>query len=116
MHKNKQCKADIYAVDLKISVAREYLSSDLSFGKLSVKYGYPVDTLRHFVRWYKSHYPQGHEVVEPPVIPSPADKDMSRQLADAHLKIAAYEMLIQNAGKELGVDIIKKLGTRPPVS
>lgn len=116
MHKNKQCKADVYPADLKISVAREYLSSDLSFGKLSIKYGYPADTIRHFVRWYKSHYPQGHELIEPPATPVLRDKNIAQQLADAHLKIAAYEMLLQNAGKELGVDLLKKHGTKQSAS
>ena len=35
-----------------------------------------------------------------------------KALKEANLKIAALEMLIENAGKELGVDLVKKLGTK----
>ena len=35
-------------------------------------------------------------------------------LKEANLKVTALEMLIENASKELGVDLIKKFGTKQP--
>jgi len=40
------------------------------------------------------------------------DKQLSKQLQEANLKIAGLEMLIETAQKELGVDIVKKYGTK----
>jgi hypothetical protein len=37
---------------------------------------------------------------------------MSKQLKEANLKIAGLEMLIETAHKELGVDMVKKPGTK----
>lgn len=39
-------------------------------------------------------------------------EELRKQLKQANLKVAAWEMLLQNAGKELGVDIVKKFGTK----
>lgn len=114
MNNQKHGVPDKYPPDLKIAIAREYLCSDLGYGALGIKYGYPTSTVIHFVKWYRKHYPDGLS----PIVPSFAvadtkeDKAVSKQLAEANLKITALEMLIQNAGKELGVDLVKKLGTK----
>ncbi len=103
-----------YPPDLKIAIAREYLSSDLGYGALGVKYGYSAITIVHFVKWYRDHYP-GDPVAKAPssaVADTPEDKAVSKQLTEANLKITALEMLIQNASKELGVDLVKKHGTK----
>jgi hypothetical protein len=42
----------------------------------------------------------------------PKQSETDKALKEAHLKIAALEMLIENAGKELGVDLVKKPGTK----
>lgn len=108
---------DRYPADLKITIAREYLTGELGYGQLGKLYGYNADTIRSFVDWYKKHYPQPEppsDLQEKPNTsqsePS-ADKELSKKLAQANLKIAALEMLIENANKELGYDIGKKPGT-----
>ncbi|AXY73188.1 hypothetical protein D3H65_27690 [Paraflavitalea soli] len=116
---NKGGRDPVHDNILKIAVAREYLSSDLGYMKLAIKYGLPgPSTVRHFVKWYKANYPTG-EI--PPVQPTqqsqqPATtsevEELRKQLQQANLKVAAWEMLLENAGKELGVDIVKKFGTK----
>ena len=113
MDKNNKGAPWKYPPDLKIAIAREYLSSDLGYGALGAKYGYSPKTVIHFVKWYRDHYPDDLVTIVPssPVCDTKEDKAVSKQLAEANLKIAALEMLIQNASKELGVDIVKKPGT-----
>ena len=117
MNKKQNGTPDRYPPDLKIAIAREYQKGELGYLKLGRKYGFSGDTVRSFVNWYKSHYPQP----EPPADPQgtlhsnqsePAgDKELSKALELANLKIAALEMLIENTNKELGYDIGKKGGT-----
>ena len=38
----------------------------------------------------------------------------NEEQTDGNLKIIALQMLIENASKELGVDIVKKFGTKQP--
>ena len=105
----KQGKPVIYENSLKVAISREYLTSDLGFGKLGAKYGLSADTVRFFVKWYRTKYPDG---VVPEQIAVPKQNDADKALKEANLKIAALEMLIENAGKELGIDLVKKLGTK----
>lgn len=105
----KHGKPLIYDNSLKIAVSREYLTSDLGFGKLGAKYGLSADTARYFLKWYRTKYPDG---VVPEQIAVPKQNDTDRALREANLKIAALEMLIENAGKELGIDLVKKPGTK----
>ena len=103
----------IYENSLKIAVAREYLTSQLSYGNLAAKYNLRLDTIRHFVKWYKARYPDGDDQrpIESIAGSSPGiNKD--QELDKAHLKIAGLEMLIETAQKELGIDIVKKYGTK----
>lgn len=115
---NKGGRDPIHDNILKIAVAREYLSSDLGYKKLSIKYDLPgPSTVQHFVKWYKANYPTGEM---PPVVPEKQTEqsttsevdELRKQLQQANLKVAAWEMLLENAGKELGVDIVKKFGTK----
>lgn len=114
MNNQKQGVPSKYPPDLKIVIAREYLSSDLGYGALGIKYGYPTTTVIHFVKWYREKYPGnlGPIVPSTAVINTSEDKAVFKQLAEANLKIAALEMLIQNASKELCVDLVKKHGTK----
>ena len=110
----KQGRTPIYEATLKIAVAREYLTSNLGYGRLAQKYSLKgADTAREFVKWYKKRYPDGlsqqQDVAEQPAQQAGyAQKD----LRDANLKIAALETLIEIAQKELGIDIVKKYGTK----
>lgn len=105
----------IYAASLKVAAARDYLSSALSYKSIAEKYGIEKpSSIRGFVKWYKKKYPEGmneylpvEQAAEVPV------KDAA--LSQANLKIAALEMLIENASKELGIDLVKKFGTKQSV-
>lgn len=103
----------IYANSLKVAVAREYLTSKLGYGKLAQKHGLSLTTVRFFVKWYKANYPD----VEPGAPEADSGSTelelLRKQLQQATLKVAAWEMLLENAGKELGVDIVKKFGAKP---
>ena len=105
----KQGTPLIYENSFKIAIAREYLTSNLGRGKLGAKYGLSASTIQYFVKWYKAKYPEGI-VPEETAVPKPSETD--KALKEANLKIAALEMLIENAGKELGIDLVKKLGTK----
>lgn len=114
MKSKKSGRTPVYDNSLKIAVAREYLTSNLSYKELSVKYDLSTNTIAHFVSWYREHYPGG-VILEPPdtvLTGAENEKQLSRQLKEANLKIAGLEMLIEIAQKELGIDIIKKPGTK----
>ena len=117
--KNKGGRDPIHDNILKIAVAREHLSSDLGYKKLAIKYDLSgPSTVKHFVKWYKANYPTGEipavqpaQQTEQPTTTSEVE-ELRKQLQQANLKVAAWEMLLENAGKELGVDIVKKFGTK----
>jgi transposase-like protein len=116
---HQEGRPSIYENSFKIMVAREYLSSKLGYGALAKKHNLPgADTARHIVKWYKKKYPSGQEpevstetVQE--AITSSEVKELRKQLQQANLKVAAWELLLENAHKELGVDIVKKFGAKP---
>ena len=100
-----------YDRNMKIAVVREYQTGQMSYGQLAEKYGLPgKDTVAHFVRWYQQRYPAG--VTEDPGGTKTANIQVPKELMEANLKITALQLLIENAGKELGVDLIKKFGTK----
>lgn len=105
----KQGREPIYDPALKIAVAREYLTSSLGYGRLAKKYGLKISTVSFFVRWYKENYEHLKAKDEAEKPPKPQQQG---QLHDANLKITALELLIENASKELGVDLVKKFGTK----
>jgi len=116
MNTHKQGRAPIYDNSLKIAVAREYLTGNLGYGLLGKKYGLPLTTVTGFVRWYKKNYTEDKQmdgkVEQPGVSTDPEKKQLLKQLKDANLKVAGLEMLIESAQKELGIDIVKKSGTK----
>jgi len=116
MNTNKQGRTPTYDNGFKIAIAREYLTGNSGYGALAKKYGLAgSDTVRHFVKWYKTHYAEdlnNADKQEQPVPGSSNEKQASKQLKEANLKIAGLEMLIETAQKELGIDIIKKAGTK----
>src|SRR5688572_32791241 len=97
----------------KIAVARDYLTGQLSYSQLAKKYELPSgDTARWFVSWYKQWLDkQENKLDNEPAENNSDTLELARQLKQANLRVTALEMLIQNAEKELGVDIIKKSGT-----
>jgi transposase-like protein len=115
MNTHKQGRAPIYDNGLKIAIAREYLTSNLGYGLLAKKYGLPLTTVTGFVRWYKKNYTEDLQMVakvEAVVSSDPQKKQLLKQLKDANLRVTGLEMLIETAQKELGIDIVKKPGTK----
>jgi transposase-like protein len=117
MNNNKQGRDPIYPESFKIAVAREYLTGNLGFGKLAKKHNLAGAHVTHyFVRWYKKRYPDSSGVADSQattmVIKPVNDRELEKQLKQANLKIAGLEMLIEIAQKELGIDIVKKPGTK----
>ena len=118
--KNKRGSIPIYEETLKIAVAREYLTGNLSYSEIAEKYNLPNgDVPRFFVRWYHENdqlqLPQAADSAQVASDPRPANEqqtDFDKELSVARLKIAALEMMIQIAEQELGIDIRKKSGTK----
>ncbi len=102
----------VYDPALKIAIAQEYFTSDLGYTKLAHKYGLPGQaTVRYFVIWYKKKYPEGL-VADSTIVENQSDKQLSQETKEANLKVIALQMLIENASKELGIDLVKKYGTK----
>jgi transposase-like protein len=104
----KKRYAGKYDPALKITIAREYLSTDQGYDALAKKYNIAQGTLPSFIRWYQQRYPDGAADQQHATATGSQDKDLQQ----AQLKIEALELLIENAGKELGVDLVKKFGTK----
>jgi len=116
MNTKREGRAPIYKNAFKIVVAREYITGNQGYGMLAKKYGLPdARTVAWFVKWYKKNYPEGVQQpgkIEEPVADDPDQEQLSQRLKEANLKIAGLEMLIETAQKELGIDIVKKPGTK----
>lgn len=112
----KEGRTPIYDPALKIAIAREYLTSNLGYGKLAAKHKLALRTVIHFVTWYRKNYPEPTAQTTIQSTKQPAssvtNQELEEELKEANLKIAALEMLIENASKELETDIIKKSGTK----
>lgn len=101
---------------LKIAIAREYLTTDQGYGTLAKKYNIAEGTIPSLIRWYQQRYPDGtipqqQDTTTPPAAAAAISHD-PKDLQQAQLKIEALELLIEHAGKELGVDLVKKFGTK----
>ena len=109
----KKHYAGKYDPALKIAIAREYLTTDQGYGTLAKKYNISKGTIPSVIRWYEQRYPTGApEQQQPDVTPATISQD--KDLQQAQLKIEALELLVENAGKELGVNLVKKFGTKQP--
>jgi transposase-like protein len=115
MNTKNKGRAPLYDNALKIAISREYLTSSLGYGALAKKYGFALHTVNGFVRWYKKHYPEDLQPTDKFKEQQAADshkEPLAKQLREANLKIAGLEMLIETAQKELGIDIVKKPGSK----
>ena len=110
----KKGRETIYPDNFKVAIAREHLTGNLGYSALGKKYKLSKATVVYFIQWYREHYPQDTSITDPVNTPAPGIKpaDLASQLKEANLKIAALEMLIATAQKELGIDILKKPGTK----
>jgi transposase-like protein len=113
---SKGGRLTIYDDSFKISVAREYLTGEYSMLQVARKYGLAESTMYHFMRWYKKHSVVLKEEPQSSSLSDDSSKtalELAKELAYAKLKITALELLISNAEREMGVDIVKKPGTKP---
>lgn len=113
---SKGGRLTIYDDSFKISVAREYLTGEYSMLQVARKYGLTEGTMYHFMRWYKKHSVVLKEEPQSSSLSTDSSKtpvELAKELAYAKLKITALELLISNAEREMGVDIVKKPGTKP---
>jgi transposase-like protein len=109
----KKRYAGKYDPALKIAIAREYLTTDQGYDTLAKKYNIAEGTLPSFIRWYQQRYPQGTATQQQQDGTAATISQGDQQdVQQAQLKIEALELLIENAGKELGVDLVKKFGTK----
>ena len=104
----KRKRTSKYDAKLRIAIAQEYLTTDMGYGSLARKYGIAASTIKDFITWYKQKYTEGMEV------PAAETSQVisSDQQKDSDLKVIALQLLIENASKELGVDLVKKFGTK----
>lgn len=124
MKKKSMGRRPVYEESLKITVAREFLTGDLSLTELAEKYNLPnKGAANTMVVWYRRTYGeegQKGQVSNPKMdrlsqkVNPGSDKAKDRQLEDALLKVEALELLLANAKKELGIDLLKKYGTKQP--
>lgn len=118
MQKKKGGRKSTYDESLKIAAARDYLTSNLSHQQIAEKYNVTGgrETVRGFVKWYQKQFHfQLSEANSPPSTEQEQPKtveDLEKKLSQANLKIAALEMMIKIAEKDLGIEIRKKPGTK----
>lgn len=113
---SKGGRLTIYDDSFKISVAHEYLTGEYSMLQVAKKHGLHERTMHHFMRWYKKHSVVVKEEAQSSSLTDASSKnpiELAKELAYAKLKITALELLISNAEREMGVDIVKKSGTKP---
>mgnify|MGYP000135167208 CR=1 FL=1 len=120
--KKKSGGQEVYPESLKIAVAKEWLKGEKGYGQLAEEYGLVrKSTPRHFVLWYKKHYPDQEALI--PVELSPLEKEdniivrkqlveLQKKLEEANLKIASLNTTIDVAEKTLAIDIRKKSGSK----
>jgi len=109
----KKRYAGKYDPALKITIAHEYLTTDQGYDALAKKYNIAEGTIPSFIRWYQQRYPNGVTDQQQQHATAPISDDQQQQdLQQVQLKIEALQLLIENAGKELGVDLVKKFGTK----
>jgi len=105
-----------YDESLKIAAARDYLTGNLSQTQVAEKYHLKGRMVQWFVQWYKKNFENELMVlnISPPSGNSPPldVKNLEQELANANLKIAALEIMIEIAEKDFGIDIRKKRGTK----
>ena len=108
----------IYDQSFKIAIVREFIAGQYSQTQVAKKHNISEGTMRHFLKWYKKHFPEpsmpdSMEDLQPPAPSGRSQSELEKELAYAQLKITALEMLISNAEREMGVDIRKKPGSKP---
>ena len=114
-----------YPESLKITVVREYESTNASKAYLKRKYGVSGITLiNHWLRRYGNNgYLSGHQTLSKMPADKPEDsaevqklkqriQKLERELEDAKLLSEAYSLMIKKAEEELKIPIRKKYNTK----
>lgn len=101
----------VYSEAFKKMVVAEFERGPLNKDQLQVKYGIGGNT--RIYEWCKKygklHYPDKGKTGAPMKDPQKRRiKDLEKELADAKLKLLAYEKLIEIAEQEEGISILKK--------
>lgn len=117
---SKGGRVAIYDESLKIAVARDYQGGILSISQVAKKHRIGKVTAYHFVRWYKKFEVHPDSGAEREFQDQGQDiNSLTKQLlasdqklAYAEMRITALELLLKNAETEMGVDILKKSGTK----
>jgi transposase len=100
-----------YSEVFKRLVVAEYERGQLNKDQIQVKYGIKGNSrvLEWCRRYGKLHYPKAGALGRPMKDPQKQRiKDLEKELADAKLKLVAYEKLIEIAEQEEGISILKK--------
>ena len=100
-----------YSEAFRRSVVAEYERGLLNKDQIQAKYGIQGNSrvLEWCRRYGKLHYPKAGTLGRPMKDPQKQRiKDLEKQLADAKLKLVAYEKLIEIAEQEEGISILKK--------
>jgi transposase len=100
-----------YSEAFKRSVVAEYERGLLNKDQIQAKYGIKGNSrvLEWCRRYGKLHYPKSGALGRPMKDPQKQRiKDLEKELADAKLKLVAYEKLIEIAEQEEGISILKK--------
>ena len=100
-----------YSEAFKRAVVCEYERGLLNKDQIQLKYGIGGNSrvLTWCRKYGKLHYPKAGALGRPMKDPQKQRiKDLEKQLADAKLKLVAYEKLITIAEKEEGISILKK--------
>lgn len=100
-----------YSEAFKRAVVTDYERGLLNKDQIQLKYGIGGNSrvLTWCRKYGKLHYPKAGVLGRPMKDPQKQRiKDLEKQLADAKLKLTAYEKLITIAEKEEGISILKK--------
>ena len=100
-----------YSEAFKKMVVAEFERGPLNKDQLQVKYGIGGNTciFEWCKKYGKLHYPEKGSIGRPMKdLQKKRIKDLEKELADAKLKLEAYEKLIAIAEKEEGISILKK--------
>lgn len=108
-----------FSQSFKKKVVAEFERGFLNKDQLQVKYGIGGNTtvLKWCRKYGKLHYPEKGELGRPMKDPQKQRiKDLEKQLADAKLKIEAYQKLIEISEAEEKISILKKDAAKQSVS
>ena len=108
-----------YDLSFKMKVTQEYLEGNQSLGQLGQKYA--IDRRRIF-EWLKQYQPKiVEEIIVPPMTAEEQkslealqkqNQELLKKLEYAQMKTRAYEILIELAEEQYGIDVRKNSGAR----